>query len=373
MNSEDSYPLKETDFCHDEKERKHFKRIIRAFKYYKTFSLLRIKRTEQYLLSLPLAHQQLLGKYRNRLQEIKKCIAVNDELIQLIIKDANYLFENVFYDEDCTDDIINIKTILTDQEKVQATIKQFFRDWSMEGKDERKDCYEQIVEEIMIQFPLENFDPSTVRILIPGSGLGRLAFDVASKGYVCQGNELSLFMLIASNFVLNRCQEINSYKIHPWIHQHMNNLRSSDQIKTVYFPDVNPRNLKYNTKFSMVAGDFLEVYTKCCEWHCVATCFFIDCANNIINFIENIFKILMPDGIWINFGPLLYHYSDMPMEDSIEPSYSELRKIIQQVGFEIKKENLNVKSCYTQNFNSMLQCQYNSVYFVCQKPHINNK
>lgn len=33
-----------------------------------------------------------------------------------------------------------------------------------------------------------------------------------------------------------------------------------------------------------------------------------------------------------------------------------------------------MKTRYAQNVNSMLQCEYNSVYFVCRKPkrHIDN-
>lgn len=36
----------------------------------------------------------------------------------------------------------------------------------------------------------------------------------------------------------------------------------------------------------------LKVYTEPNTWDCVATCFFIDCANNICSFIETIFNIL---------------------------------------------------------------------------------
>lgn len=51
-----------------------------------------------------------------------------------------------------------------------------------------------------------------------------------------------------------------------------------------------------------------QVYTEPNEWNCVATCFFIDCAPNVIEFIESIYNILQPGGVWINLGPLLYHY-----------------------------------------------------------------
>ena len=78
------------------------------------------------------------------------------------------------------------------------------------------------------------------------------------------------------------------------------------------------------------------MYTTESSWDCVATCFFIDCANNVVQFIETIYKILKPGGIWINLGPLLYHFSDMPMEESIEPSYSEVRDVIRGLGFQIE-------------------------------------
>ena len=79
----------------------------------------------------------------------------------------------------------------------------------------------------------------------------------------------------------------------------------------------------------MVAGEFIEVYApQLSEWDCVATCFFIDTANNIFKYIETIYDILQPGGIWVNFGPLLYHYADMEGECSIELSWEELEHVI---------------------------------------------
>ncbi|CAG4957982.1 unnamed protein product [Parnassius apollo] len=110
------------------------------------------------------------------------------------------------------------------------------------------------------------------------------------------------------------------------------------------------------------------VYTEPDEWNCVATCFFIDCAPNVIEFIERIYTILMPGGFWVNLGPLLYHYSDMPTENSIEPPYDILLDIIRDVGFDILEERTGVKTKYAQNPNSMMQLEYDSVFFVCRKP-----
>lgn len=62
-------------------------------------------------------------------------------------------------------------------------------------------------------------DISRIRILVPGAGLGRMTYELAYRGYYCEGNEFSLFMLVASNFVLNRCVVENQYTIYPWVSQ----------------------------------------------------------------------------------------------------------------------------------------------------------
>jgi carnosine N-methyltransferase len=101
-------------------------------------------------------------------------------------------------------------------------------------------------------------------------------------------------------------------------------------------------------------------------WDCVVTCFFLDTAKNVIEYIEIIKNILKPGGIWINFGPLLYHYADMEGEHSIEISLEQIKKIILKFGFIIEKEEM--KECfYTCNTKSMMKTLYNCVFFVASK------
>lgn len=279
------------------------------------------------------------------------------------------MFQNQTQDSSCKD--IKSRTAQMDIEKVQSVLKQFVRDWSEEGQAERDQCYRPILEEIENIFGhLNTAQKSSTNILVPGAGLGRLAFDIAMKGYACQGNEFSLFMLIASNYVLNKCRQRNSCKIYPWVHQYTNNVEADSQTRAIYFPDVNPLDMPKEANFSMVAGDFLEVYAD--EEHvssqdCVVTCFFIDCAHNVVEFIEMIHRILKPGGKWINLGPLLYHFSDIPRESSIEPSYDVIRSIIEQIGFEFAREERDWDANYCQNPKSMLQYTYKCVFFTCVK------
>ena len=100
---------------------------------------------------------------------------------------------------------------------------------------------------------------------------------------------------------------------------------------------------------------------------CIVTSFFIDCAHNVVEYIELIHRILKPGGKWINFGPLLYHFADVPRESSIEPSYDIVRSVIEQTGFEFLREEKNQTATYCQNPRSMLQYTYKCVSFTCAK------
>jgi carnosine N-methyltransferase len=142
-----------------------------------------------------------------------------------------------------------------DADKVQSTLKQLVRDWSEEGASERKLCYKPLLDEIIRLFGhLSPSGRSNVRVLVPGAGLGRLAFEVARLGFECQGNEFSLFMLIAANYILNRVQRPASLSVHPWIHQYTNVMRLNDQTRVYRIPDVDPSGLPSQARFSMAAG-----------------------------------------------------------------------------------------------------------------------
>ena len=160
-----------------------------------------------------------------------------------------------------------------------------------------------------------------------------------------------------------------------------------DQMCCVRFPDISPTGLSADSQFSMAAGDFLEIYNESNSWNAIVTCYFIDTARNILEYIEKIFVLLKPGGKWINFGPLMYHFADLRNEKSIELTYEQLRYAIEKVGFKyivsvnltsiiikyfkclfLKKEETHVRSTYTENKNSMHRYMYDCVNFICLKP-----
>ncbi len=61
---------------------------------------------------------------------------------------------------------------------------------------------------------------------------------------------------------MNRCSQINIHTIYPWILNFCNNVTNEDQSRAAQFPDVNTASLPLNARFSMSAGDFLQIYNE---------------------------------------------------------------------------------------------------------------
>merc|ERR1711862_824692 len=309
-------------------------------------------------------HQKLLKKhgYQDSLDYLKQAVEKNMEIIQHILKDVDGIFENVNYQSEAESDP-RVRPTPVDMDKVQSTIKQIVRDWSSVGAEERSKCYGPLLDSLESLYP---DNKENIKVLVPGAGLGRLAWEIANRGYQCQGSEFSLYMLFASNFLLNKAITVDGYRIQPYIHEFCNNKDSKDQLREVTFPDVDASSLPEDAKFSMAAGDFVDVYSGpeyVSSQDCVVTCFFIDCAHNILQFVQVIHRVLKTGGVWINLGPLLYHFSDVKGEDSIEPDYNTLKAIIKDMGFEFTEEKEKVETSYSQNASSMLQYTYNCVMF----------
>lgn len=213
---------------------------------------------------------------------------------------------------------------------------------------------------------------SEYQVLVTGAGLGRLAFDIAKLGYSCQGNEFSFHMLLASNMILNRVDDQTCYTIYPWAHAFSNQISADKQALGVTVPDCQINGvIPEGTDFSMIAGEFLEAYAdQSSEWDCVVSCFFIDTAHNILDYLEGIYRLLRPGGYWINLGPLLYHFESIPGEASIELTLEEILMAAELVGFQKSTDipSTFIDSTYAGNDSSMLTYHYNCAFFVMRKP-----
>ncbi|KAG7561947.1 hypothetical protein FFLO_02587 [Filobasidium floriforme] len=291
----------------------------------------------------------------------------------------------------------NPPTTTTLNAKQRSTLRQMIRDWSEAGAAEREKTYKPCLDAVEEHFSHIPEEDRLVYLAVQSS-LAGLVFRLKRysshrsriqnrqltlrsisylKGFAAQGNEFSAHMLIMSNWVLNESSQIGQYQIFPNLHSFSNHLTTHEHLLRSYLvPDVLPGQLLGpNSDFSFVAGDFEEVYggrsddgswvdipaDQAGQWGAVVTCFFLDTARNIINYLKIIKGLLRPDGVWVNVGPLLWHWENVQDkergEGSIELSLDEVKDLARKMGFEINNERLD-RATYTGDPDTMLRSEY---------------
>ena len=365
-------PIGMSSAAKDPEEYRHLRSIVSAFFNYQIDSLREVSRMERDFKSIGEKYTKRLSfNYTERIEKLKHAIWQNYSFLLKIAepyKNMFKLFKAASGEILMEPLIVEVKDII----KMRSTLKLFIRDWAIDGIEERNSTYKPILNELQLFFkdrPKKDFEDG-INVLVPGAGLGRLMYEIAKLGFKSQGNEFSYYMLLCSNYIFNNTTKKDEFMIQPLIHSFSNIKNEEIPFKKIMIPDENLAEELSKTdtgEMSMVAGEFCRVYKdKINFFDSIVTCFFIDTANNIIEYIETIHNIIKIGGLWINFGPLLFHYTDNPNEVSIELSWEEIKKIIIDFGFEIKKEE-EIKTTYSSNKDSMMQRIYKCIFFTAIK------
>ena len=67
-------------------------------------------------------------------------------------------------------------------DKVRSSLLMCVRDWSADGAEERAHCYGPLLEALRAHMPSGDEQDELKRVLVPGAGAGRLAYEIASLG-----------------------------------------------------------------------------------------------------------------------------------------------------------------------------------------------
>jgi len=367
------------------REREAFLKIVRAVCEYEREATRLLDRWRARLRDarIPSRHDGVLERARDSLgARASACVERNTHFLRCAVE--------VFVDNERAPEHLMVPSSATaawaadetfrcapdDAEKVRYVLKNAWRDWSAEGACERDPVYGAIFDALReklggIDAEVGNPEGEAPRVLVPGCGLGRLVYELAKAGYEAQGNEYSYYMLMFSSFMLNATQEKEEFVIHPWMHNRSNHRAATDQWREARVPDEVPGDsrLPPGACMSMAAGDFAEVYGDPGErgmWDAVVTCFFIDTGHSVVEYLECIANCLRPGGVWVNFGPLLYHWEEYTNELSIELSLEEVLDAARSFGLDIERTETRVVD-YTSDPLSMHRTTYSCEFIVAVK------
>ncbi|KAF8515345.1 N2227-like protein-domain-containing protein [Hysterangium stoloniferum] len=248
-------------------------------------------------------------------------------------------------------------------ERVRDALKQIVREWSSEGADERAQTFSPIMD-VFKKVPLAVREETTV--LVPGSGLGRLAWEIASMGFATTSNELSPYMNLIFQFLTSRSTtlHVNQHAVHPYAYWFSHQRSNASLFRAVQFPDVLP-SISPVSRLTHKESDFLKLSSVHDGFDYIVTHFFIDTSPNIVTTLEKIHSLLKVGGTWINLGPLLWMGGG---QTTMELSLEEVFALSDVVGFDIQLDSRQtVRSEYTRDDKAMMLWIYEAEFWTATK------
>ena len=298
--------------------------------------------------------------YKERIRKYKEDVDLNQQFLNKVIQ--KFKPEKKYYDKFKDADIESFAN--EDHSHMDYAVFMYIvRDWTETRAQERKEHYEHIIEEVKSNLTDKS---KKYNVLVPGSALSRLVFEIAKLGHNVECNDYSYFNCAFCKYLFNYAKK-DEFTFAPLIRCFSNYLTEASIFRRYSFPCDDLSRPEGAGDIHMSPGDFVAIYKDQKEkYDCVITCFFIDTAKNVIEYIDVIYNCLKKGGIWINFGPLSYHWSGLDAYISIELPYDKLREVITNYGFEFTKQSQrDVVYCGIDEY--LMNEIYHSLFFTCIK------
>jgi len=121
--------------------------------------------------------------YAEKLERLEKAIEVNAVISSGIYRLAMVMDGTIANGEDVSLRLVadDVYVGVEDHAKVREALKHFVRDWSEEGRRERCQAFGLVLDALR-RLEHDVSGRRRKRVLIPGAGLGRLAWDISQLG-----------------------------------------------------------------------------------------------------------------------------------------------------------------------------------------------
>lgn len=255
---------------------------------------------------------------------------------------------------------INIEDVLKHDHKTQElgyfNFKEYLiRDWS-NSKDSEKELLDIITP---LRKVISNFSLKGKTALIPGCGLGRISYELTDIFKQIYSFDISLTMLnMMDEIKLNR-KKIKTYNT-------KNNLLENDKYKefSINIKDIlSKQKQKSVNRVINFIGNSNNIPLPDNSVDIIISVYFSDVIP-MSEYLEEFTRVLKPNGIFIHFGPLDYHFNDLSQHHSLETFFSNL----EDKGFRVNK---NYQLAQTINSNNSLNIKgYDNIIFSAVKEKV---
>lgn len=304
---------------------------VAGFDAYRDRSNALIKRRYALFAKMPFKHRKIATEagYLDRLQALEQKVAANAKVVAGLARFAKKKYAVKAYELGSARPVSNISVI--------ELLHHYVRDWSQELTDERTLLFEPLLSNLRKEFGQDVEATGNKKVLVPGSGLARAAYEISKLGFQTEAVEYSHLMDIAAHFVYNVKDNLatgpgSRFELFPYVHEFSHQEATASQLRGVYIPDVG--DIKKPKNLTLGYGDFTEMAeTHAGEYDAIVSLFLIDTAENVMNYLDSIQALLKPGGIWINYGPLKWGTAPQA-----EFNLEEMKRVIPKFGLVIEKE-----------------------------------
>ena len=278
-----------------------------------------------------------------QIEKMRHAVECNSIFFQYIITKATTVFHSKVSTAGFEIPLVSDPPPLNNQDlsELSDILKEAAFSWTSIGDEERFHHYEPIMKAI------HTYTPANGIVFVPGAKLCRLACEIAAQNYTVFANESDFVFLDLSQIAIKTNKK---FEIFPFLHQ-ISGLDDPDHaLISASFPrsgksflsleqsndapelQLNPKQLIADGKIFFLGCNFGAVlHQKPEQFDSIVTSFFLDNLKNPFNAINLIHKIAKPDGIWINFGPIIPRSqgSDFFSLETLE----DIDDIAQQIGW----------------------------------------
>lgn len=303
--------------------------------------------------------------YSDKLNLVDKYFSKNNQILSNIVSNSIAKYEVKDYELKLVEEQAKSNKS-NNYFRVVESLCHFARDWPVKPSDEVTPLLDYIKSQC------KDLNNDNTIAIVPGSGLGKVAHTLADemKFSSVHAVEFSWLMVLMnealySKYPVDKSGKVNVY---PYIHTYSNHQNIDDQVRPVEIqhslkipPSLNIHNADF-TKFDI--RDYLKDSEKLNNLIFV-TCFFLDTAENLIEYIQSINKIssnFKGKVKWINVGPLKYGTAA-----KIEISNAELKSLVSHMGWKITDEKDPKLLGYLTDRKGLWQGYYNVTMWTAEK------
>lgn len=282
--------------------------------------------------------------YLAKLKQIDQLIDKNQQTMDGVISSAKTEYGLTYKDFALLEKEKNLPNTSSTNYRVIEALTHYVRDWTAEGEVETEPLLEYVKNQLGKIIPEEEVGETCV--VIPGSGVGRVAHEVANFrdfGAV-YAIEFSGLMHACNKYIY---EEKAQKAFYPYIHLCLNFVKTLSQFRERQLPTPElPSNLHLCLDdfryFSIPNRDKYKNVV-------VVTVFFVDTAENLIDYLDVINQLTTPskrnpvkNGYWVNVGPLKYGTAAQ-----VELNVEELQQIRKKIGW----KDMDVKNTLEDSAN----------------------